>query len=132
MKKYNISANLIRVIKNFYDKATTAVLFNSSIGDWFRTTAGVRQGCLLLTTLFNIFLEKIMTNNENDNEGHRGKRDRKRGLDVGLRSRTQKSISSFRYLSTQKVNCEKDNLAFDFSRQPNLAVDLATSCELSR
>ena len=31
MKKYNISTNLIRVIKNLYDKATCAVLFNSSI-----------------------------------------------------------------------------------------------------
>ena len=38
MKKYNISANIIRVIKNLYDKATSAVLFNSSIGDWIRTT----------------------------------------------------------------------------------------------
>ena len=47
MKKYNISANLIQVIRNFYDKATSAVFFNSGIGDWFRTTVGVRQGCLL-------------------------------------------------------------------------------------
>ena len=31
-KKYNISINLIRVIKNLYDKTTSAVLFNSSIG----------------------------------------------------------------------------------------------------
>ena len=54
-KKYNISANLIRVIKNLYDKATSAVLFNSSIRDWFRTIVGVRQGCLLSPTLFNIF-----------------------------------------------------------------------------
>ena len=38
MKKYNISTNLIQVIKNLYDKATSAVLFNSSIGDRFRTT----------------------------------------------------------------------------------------------
>ena len=38
MKKYNISINLIRVIHNFYDKAAGAVLFKSSIGDWFRTT----------------------------------------------------------------------------------------------
>ena len=58
IKKYNISTNLIRVIKNFYSKATSAVLFNSRIGDWFRTTVGVRQGCLLSPTLFNIFLEK--------------------------------------------------------------------------
>ena len=67
MKRYNISANLIRVIKNFYDRATTIVLFNSSIGDWFRTT-GVREGCLLSPTLFNIFLERIMTDALEDHE----------------------------------------------------------------
>ena len=69
MKKYNISTNLIRVVKNLYDKATSAVLFNSSIGDWFRTTAGVRQGCLLSPTLFNIFLERIVTDTLGDHEG---------------------------------------------------------------
>ena len=41
MKKYNISTNLIQVIKNLSNKATSAILFNSSIGDWFRTTVGV-------------------------------------------------------------------------------------------
>ena len=60
MKKYT-SANLKQVIKNLYDKATSAVLFNGSMGDWFRTTVGVQQGCLLSPTLFNIFLERIMT-----------------------------------------------------------------------
>ena len=61
IKKYNISTNFIQVIKNLYNKATSAVLFNNSIGDWFRTTVGVRQGCLLSPTLFNVFLERIMT-----------------------------------------------------------------------
>ena len=69
MKKYNISTNLIRVIKNLCNKATSAVLFNNSIGDWFRTTVGVQQGCLLSPTLFNIFLEKIMTDALEDHEG---------------------------------------------------------------
>ena len=42
MKKCNISANLIRVmVKHLYDKATSAVLFNRSIGDWFQTIVGV-------------------------------------------------------------------------------------------
>ena len=68
MKKY-ISTNLFRVIKNLYDNATSAVLFNGSIGDWFRTTVGVQQGCLLSPTLFNIFLEKIMTDALKDHEG---------------------------------------------------------------
>ena len=35
MKKCSISTNLIQVIKNLYNKATSAVLFNSSVGDWF-------------------------------------------------------------------------------------------------
>ena len=69
MKKDNISTNLIQVIKNLYNKATSAVLFNSSIGDWFRTTVGVRQGCLLSPTLFNICLERIMTDALEDHEG---------------------------------------------------------------
>ena len=68
MKKY-ISINLIRVIKNRYEKGTNAVLFNSSIGNWFRTTVGVRQGCLLSPTVFNIFLKRIMTDALEDYEG---------------------------------------------------------------
>ena len=44
MKKYNISTNLIRVVKNLYDKATSAVLFN-------------------------IFLERILTDSLEDREG---------------------------------------------------------------
>ena len=56
-------------MKNLYDKATSAVLFNSSIGDWFWTTVGVQQGCLLSSTLFNIFLERIVTDSLEDHEG---------------------------------------------------------------
>ena len=69
MKNYNFSTNLIRVIKNLYDKATSAVPFNSSIGDWFRAAVGVRQGCLLSTTPFNIFLERITTDASEDHKG---------------------------------------------------------------
>ena len=69
MKKYNISTNLIRVIKHLYEKANSAVLFGGSIEDWFRATVGVRQGCLLSPTLFNIFLERIMTDTLEDRKG---------------------------------------------------------------
>ena len=62
MKLYNINANLIKVIESLYSKAT-------SVGEWFRTTVGVRQGCLLSPTLFNIFLERIMTDALENHEG---------------------------------------------------------------
>ena len=60
MTKYHNNANITPVIINLYDKAQSAVLFYGSTGDWFRTEVGVRQGCLLSQTLFNIFLERIM------------------------------------------------------------------------
>ena len=69
-KRFNISTDFFRDIKNLYDKATSAVLFNSSIGDCFRATVGVRQGCLLSPTLFNILLERIMTDALEDHEGN--------------------------------------------------------------
>ena len=66
MQKYNISANLVRAIEQLYDKATSAVQMNGSIGQWFRTTVGVRQGCLLF---FNIFLERIMSDALEEHDG---------------------------------------------------------------
>ena len=69
MKLYNINANLSKVIEKLYSKATSAVYYNGSVGEWFRTTVGVRQGCLLSPTLFNIFLERITTDALEDHEG---------------------------------------------------------------
>ena len=56
MRLNNINASLIKVIENLSNKVTGAVYLNGGIGDWFRTTAGVRKGRLLSPTLFNIFL----------------------------------------------------------------------------
>ena len=69
MRKYNISANLVCTSEQLYDKATSAVQMNGSIGEWFRTTVGVRQGCLLSPTLFNIFLERIMSDALEEHDG---------------------------------------------------------------
>ena len=69
MRKYNISANLVRTTEQLYDKATSAVQMNGSIEEWFRTMVGVRQGCLLSPTLFNIFLEGIMSDALEEHDG---------------------------------------------------------------
>ena len=69
MKLYNINDTLIRSIECLYSKATRAVYHDKNIGEWFRTTIGVFQGCLLFRTLFNIFLERIMADALADHEG---------------------------------------------------------------
>ena len=50
---------LTNIIRQLYAKATSAVIAQGSVGDWVKTTVGVRQGCLLSPTLFNIYLERI-------------------------------------------------------------------------
>ena len=69
MRKYNISANLVRTTEQLYDKATSAVQIIGSIGELFRTTVGGRQGCLLSATLFNNFLERIMSDALEEHDG---------------------------------------------------------------
>ena len=60
MRDYNLDEDLIQVIQALYDSSNSAVLMGGEIGEFFRTSVGVRQGCLLSPVLFNIFLENIM------------------------------------------------------------------------
>ena len=69
MNHYNINAYTIRVIRNLYNQTSSAVYLNGDIGEWFQTTVGVRQRCLLSMTLFNIFLERIMTHALEEHQG---------------------------------------------------------------
>ena len=96
MRHFNINANLMRMTQNLYEKATSAVYLNNSIGDWFRTTVGVRQGCVLSPTLFNIFLERIMTDALNDHEGT---------VSTGGRN-----ITNLRFADDMQINAEKTKL----------------------
>ena len=84
MRKYNISVNLVRTIEQLYDKATSAVQMNGSIGEWFKTTVGVRQGCPLSPTLFNIFLERIMSDALEEHDGK---------LSIGGRNITNRRVA---------------------------------------
>ena len=93
MRNYNINASIIRAIENLYDKAQSAVLFNGNTGEWFRTTVGVRQGCLLSPTIFNIFLETIMCEALDDHEGS--------SVSVGGRL-----ITNFRFADDIVVNAD--------------------------
>ena len=69
MRKYNVSANLVRIAEQLYDRAISSDHMNGSMGEWFRTTVGVRQGYLLLPSFFNIFLERIMPDALEEHDG---------------------------------------------------------------
>ena len=60
MQFFNYPAKYIRLLQALYDKSESAVRVNGELTDWFRTTVGVRQGCVLSPQLFNILLEVVM------------------------------------------------------------------------
>ena len=51
---------LQRIIEAIYKNTECAVVINGQITEWFKVEVGVKQGCLLSPTLFNIFLEFVM------------------------------------------------------------------------
>ncbi|KAK3767206.1 hypothetical protein RRG08_018076 [Elysia crispata] len=69
MNKFKMGQKLIHTIKELYANATSAVLIQDTVGERFRTSVGVQQGCLLSPTLFNIFLERITTDAMKDLSG---------------------------------------------------------------
>ena len=60
MEQFGFQQDIIDLIKSLYGNANSTVLLNNQLGEPFRNTVGVRQGCLLSPILFNIYLERIM------------------------------------------------------------------------
>ena len=69
MLKYSINTNLVRSTEHIYDNAISAVMMHGSTEVLFRTRNGARQGYLLSPTLFNIFLESILTDVPEERDG---------------------------------------------------------------
>ena len=57
-----IPDHLTCLLRNIYagQEATVRTLYRTT--DWFKIEEGVRQGCLLLPCLFNLYPEQIMRN----------------------------------------------------------------------
>ena len=59
LKSIGIHPKLVDIIKNMYDNSECAITIDGNLTSWFKVNVGVRQGCLLSPTLFNVFLEFV-------------------------------------------------------------------------
>ena len=57
-----IPDHLTCLLKNLYASQEAAVRTGHGTIDWFQIGKGVRQGCILLPCLFNLYAEYIMRN----------------------------------------------------------------------
>ena len=51
---------IIKILEILYENSKCAVRIDGKLTEWFSVLVGVRQGCLLSPTLFNIFLEFVI------------------------------------------------------------------------
>ena len=60
MLSINVDPKIVRILENLYDNTECAVVIDGQLTAWFKVDVGLRQGCLLSPSLFNIFLEFVM------------------------------------------------------------------------
>ena len=60
LRSIGVPKKLVNVIEKMYEYTQCAVVINGQLTEWFQVMVGVRQGCLLSPTLFNLFLDFLM------------------------------------------------------------------------
>ena len=61
LQKVGIEGTYLNIIKVIYDKSTANIIFSGEKLKAFPLRSGKRQGCTLLSLLFNIVLEVLAT-----------------------------------------------------------------------
>jgi hypothetical protein len=56
-----VSISLIRALKSLYEDSGVCVRINGAYSDWLNIDKGVRQGCVVLPWLFNLFMDNCLT-----------------------------------------------------------------------
>ena len=56
---YGIKGKMFNAIKSLYNDVQCSVNVNKHLTKWFNVTSGLKQGCLLSTTLFNLFINDL-------------------------------------------------------------------------
>ena len=60
MIQIGIPQKYVTIIKNLYNDTNCAIIAGGQLTDWFPVNMGVRQGCIMSLSLFNIFIEHVM------------------------------------------------------------------------
>ncbi len=60
MSSVGVNQRIIEIVKKMYQNTQCAVMIGGAMTEWFGVEVGVRQGCILSPTLFNLFLEFAM------------------------------------------------------------------------
>ena len=60
LKKCGISPTVMSVVKSFHDDMQAEIRVGDTITEWITVQNGLRQGCTLASSLFNIYFCAMM------------------------------------------------------------------------
>lgn len=60
VEEYGATSKLCRLIKSLYSGTQASVRVDGELTEWFEVKTGLRQGCLLSPTLFNVFIDRVV------------------------------------------------------------------------
>ena len=104
MKATGINPKTIKIIQHMYENTECSVLIDGQLTEWFEVTVGVRQGCILSPSLFNLFLEFVMDEVKSFQEFHLS-----RNLSTDIRYADDTTLVSVIFekleISTQELEC---------------------------
>ena len=97
LKEMGIPEHLTCLLRNLYAGQEATVKTGHGTTDWFQTGKGVRQGCILSPSIFNLYVEYIMRN--------AGLEEAQAGIKIAGRN-----INNFRYADDTTLMEESEEL----------------------
>ena len=129
-----IPDHLTCLLRNLYAGQEALVRTGHGTVDWFQTGKGVRQGCILLPCLFNLYAEYIMRN-AGLVEAQAGIKIARRNInnlryadDTTLMAESEEELKSL--LMKLEVESEKVGLKFNIQKTKTMASGPITSWQI--
>ena len=133
MKEMGIPDHLTCLLRNLYADQEATVRTGHGTTDWFQIMKGVRQGCILLPCLFNLYAEYIVRNAGLD-EAQAGIKIAGRNIryadDIALMAESKKELKSL--LMKVKEEIEKVGLILNIQKTKIMASGPITSWQIGR
>ena len=59
-KYYGVPRQIVEMLRDYYNGSSSCVRIDGGQGDWFPINTGLRQGCVMSPSLFNIYMDAMM------------------------------------------------------------------------
>ena len=60
LRVYGVGGKLLKAVQRFYVDSRVCVLVGNDVSEWFTVNVGLRQGCVMSSWLFNVYMDGMV------------------------------------------------------------------------